>query len=60
VKTRSAFSFKSMIVNKLASAIYNDIQGGLQGYESTLNMSIEQLEDEVVEERLAVIKKYSL
>lgn len=49
-----------MIVNKLASAIYNDIQGGLQGYEATLNMSIEQLEDEVVEERLAVIKKYSL
>ena len=50
----------NMIVNKLASAIYNDVQGGLQGYEATINMSIEQLEDEVVEERLAVIKKYSL
>lgn len=49
-----------MIVSKLASAIYNDIQGGLQGYEATVNMSLEQLEDEVVEERLAVIKQYSL
>lgn len=49
-----------MIVNKLASAIFNDVQGGLSGFESTINMSIEQLEDEVVEERLAVIKKYSL
>ncbi len=49
-----------MLVNKLASAIFNDIQGGLQGYEDTLNMSIEQLEDEVVEERLMIIKKYSL
>lgn len=49
-----------MIVSKIASAIYNDVQGGLQGYESTVNMSLEQLEDEVVEERLSVIKKYSL
>lgn len=49
-----------MIVSKLASAIYNDIQSGLQGYEPTLNMSLEQLEDEIVEERLYIIKKYSL
>lgn len=49
-----------MIVSKLASAIYNDIQGGLAGYEATQNMSLEQLEDEVVEERMAVIKQYSM
>ena len=49
-----------MIVSKLASAIFNDIQGGLQGYEPTINMSLEQLEDEVVEERLLIIKKYSM
>ena len=49
-----------MIVSKIASAIFNDVQSGLQGYEASLNMSLEQLEDEVVEERLAVIKKYSL
>lgn len=49
-----------MNVSKLASAIFNEVQGGLQGYEATLNMSLEQLEDEVVEERLAIIKKYSM
>ena len=49
-----------MIVSKLASAIWNDIVGGLQGYEATINMSIEQLEDEVVEERLAILKSYSM
>lgn len=49
-----------MIVSKLASAIWNDIIGGLQGYEASINMSIEQLEDEVVEERLLIIKQYIL
>lgn len=49
-----------MIVSKLASAIYNDIVSGLSGYNATLNMSLEQLEDEVVEERMAVIKQYSM
>lgn len=49
-----------MLISKLASAIYNDVVGGLQGYEATINMSLKQLEDEVVEERLLIIKKYSL
>ena len=49
-----------MDINKIASAVYNEIVGGLAGYEATLNLSIEQLEDEIVEERLSVIKKYSL
>lgn len=49
-----------MIVSKLASACFNDIVSGLSGFESTINMSLEQLEDEVVEERLSVIKDYSL
>ena len=49
-----------MIVSKLASAIFNDVVSGLSGYEATINMSLEQLEDEVVEERLQVIKEYSL
>jgi len=49
-----------MIVDKIASAIFNDVQGGLAGYEATVNMSLEQLQDEVVEERLFVIKKYSM
>lgn len=45
---------------KLSSAIYNDIVAGLQGYETSLNMSLEQLQDEVVITRLEVIKKYAM
>lgn len=48
-----------MIVSKIADAIRNDVQGGLAGYNATVNMSLEQLEDEVVEERLLVIKQYA-
>jgi len=38
------------MVEKLASAIYNDIVGGLVGITSTPNLSIEQLQDDVVDE----------
>ena len=48
------------VVKKLASAIYNDIVSGLRGYHHNPSMSLEQLEDEVVEERLGIIKEYSL
>ena len=44
----------------MASAIFNDLYSGLQGYSETLNISLEQLEDEVVETRLNLIKKYSM
>ncbi len=46
------------IIHKEASAVFNDLVGGLEGYSSSLNLSIEQLEDELVEERLACIFKY--
>lgn len=46
--------------SKLASAIYNDIVSGLRGYTSNLSMSLDQLEDEIVDERLTIIKEYSL
>ena len=49
-----------MAYSKLASAIYNDIVGGLRGYTSTPTLSMEQLEDEIVEERLSLIKQYIL
>jgi hypothetical protein len=45
-------TFYNMQISKLASAIYNDIVAGLSGYTSTPAISLEQLEDEVVEERL--------
>jgi hypothetical protein len=31
-------------IEKLASAIYNDIVGGLKGYHSNFSVSMEQLE----------------
>ena len=49
-----------MLISKLASAIYNDIVSGLSGMHINHNISIEQLEDEVIETRLAVIKEYQL
>lgn len=48
------------MIKKLASAIYNDVVSGLVGITSTPTMSMEQLEDDVVDERLQIIKEYSL
>lgn len=48
------------MVHKLASAIYNDIISGLAGITSTPSMSLDQLEDDIVDERLQIIKEYSL
>ena len=48
------------MVSKLASAIYNDVVSGLAGITSNPTMSLEQLEDDVVDERLQIIKEYSL
>lgn len=45
---------------KLASAIYNDVVSGLRGYTSTPTISLDQLEDDIVDERLQIIKEYSL
>ena len=45
---------------KLASAIYNDIVSGLRGYTTTSTISLEQLEDDIVDERLQIIKEYSM
>ncbi len=47
-------------IEKLASAIRNDVVSGLRGYHTNLSMSMEQLEDSVVLERLQVLKEYSL
>lgn len=48
------------MINRLASAIYNDIVGGLRGYHVNHSISLEQLEDDIISTRLAVIKEYSL
>lgn len=54
------FIIINMKYTKLASAAYNDIVSGLAGFHQTPNISIEQLEDELVLQRLAIIKAYTL
>lgn len=48
------------MIEKLASAIFNDIVSGLSGITSAPSISMEQLEQDVVDERLQIIKEYSL
>jgi hypothetical protein len=48
------------MINKFASAIYNDIVTGLRGITSTPDLSLEQLEDDIIDERLQVIKEYAM
>ena len=48
------------IYDKLASAIYNDIVSGLRGMHHNPSLSIEQLEDDIVDTRLQILKEYSL
>lgn len=47
-------------IEKLASAILNDITSGLRGYHTNLSISIEQLCQDIVDERLQILKEYSL
>lgn len=47
-------------IEKLASAIRNDVLAGLRGYHTNASMNIEQLCDEIIDERLQVLKEYSL
>ena len=46
-------------IHREASAVIADLVGGLEGFGSSLNFSIEQIEDELVEERLVCIFKYA-
>lgn len=47
-------------IEKLASAIRNDVVAGLRGYHTNLSMSMEQLCQDIVDERLQILKEYSL
>ena len=47
-------------IQKLASAIRNDIVGGLRGYHHNLSLSEEQLCQDIIDERLTILKEYSL
>ena len=47
-------------IEKLASAIRNDVVSGLRGYHNNLSMSMEQLGQDIVDERLLILKEYQL
>ena len=46
-----------MTLDKITSGIYNDIVAGLSGMNSNPTISLDQLEDEVVETRHTVVKE---
>lgn len=48
------------VIKKLADAIKNDVVSGLRGIHQNMSMSDEQLEWEVVNTRLAIIKEYMI
>lgn len=47
-------------IRRIADSIYNDVVSGLRGYHTNPSMSIEQLEQDVVDTRLLIIKEYML
>ncbi len=47
-------------IERLASAIRNDVVSGLKGYHTNMSMSIEQLCQDIIDERLQILKEYSL
>ena len=47
-------------IERLADAVFNDVVSGLRGYHQNMSMSKEQLQEEIVQMRLAVIKEYML
>lgn len=49
-----------MSIDKLVSAIINDVVSGLKGYHQNLALNPKQIEEEVLALRLALIKKYFL
>lgn len=49
-----------MYIEKLASQIRNDILSGLRGYHQNLSLNMEQLEDEIVNCRLAILEQQFL
>lgn len=48
------------LLDKLASAIRNDVVSGLRGYHTNMSMSDEQLIDDIIDARLQILKEYSL
>lgn len=47
-------------IKKLADAVYNDVVSGLRGYHQNSSISKQQLEEEIVQMRLLIIKEYMM
>ena len=47
-------------IRRIADTIANDVRSGLRGYHQNMSMSIEQLEQDIIDLRLLVIKEYML
>lgn len=47
-------------INKLASAIQDNIVSGLRGFHETMSLPVEQIEDEIINTRLLIIKEYQM
>ena len=47
-------------IRRLADAVYNDVVSGLRGYHTNMSMSKEQLEQDIVDLRLLIIKEYMM
>lgn len=49
-----------MTLDKLTSAIYNNITTGLKGADINHSFTLDQIEDEIIQERMQIIKEYSM
>lgn len=47
-------------IRRLADAIHNDVVSGLRGLHQNMSLSIEQLEQDIIDLRLLIIKEYML
>ncbi len=47
-------------IRRIADAVFNDVNSGLRGYHTNMSLSIEQLEQDIIDLRLLVIKEYML
>ena len=49
-----------MTIEAIASAVYNNVVGGLTGISSNPKISLEQLQDECVAEKNHILREYLL
>lgn len=47
-------------IKRIADAVYNDVVSGLRGYHTNISISKEQLEQDVIDLRLLIIKEYMM